>query len=88
MHHAKIAVLSLATITLAALSYGAQEPAMLGCCGVKSCGGPCTMASATTQPSAKDGKFGCPMCPDVASDKPGKCPHCGMKLEPKDKPSK
>jgi YHS domain-containing protein len=24
--------------------------------------------------------YGCPMCPDVKSDKPGKCPKCGMDL--------
>ena len=26
-------------------------------------------------------KFFCPMCPGVASDKPGDCPKCGMALE-------
>ena len=26
-------------------------------------------------------KYTCPMHPDVVSDKPGKCPKCGMKLE-------
>jgi Cu+-exporting ATPase len=27
------------------------------------------------------GKYVCPMCPGVAEDKPGPCPHCGMALE-------
>ncbi len=28
------------------------------------------------------GKYTCPMCPEVASDKPGPCPSCGMALDP------
>jgi hypothetical protein len=28
--------------------------------------------------------YTCPMDPDVTSDKPGKCPKCGMKLVPKE----
>lgn len=28
------------------------------------------------------GKYICPMCEDVESDKPGNCPKCGMALEP------
>jgi Cu+-exporting ATPase len=32
------------------------------------------------KPSA-GAKYFCPMCPDVASDKPGDCPKCGMALE-------
>ena len=27
--------------------------------------------------------YTCPMHPEVVSDKPGKCPRCGMDLEPK-----
>ncbi|MFO0551955.1 MAG: heavy metal-binding domain-containing protein [Polyangiaceae bacterium] len=35
-------------------------------------------------PAADEGTtYTCPHHPDVASDKPGKCPHCGMPLEPK-----
>lgn len=29
-------------------------------------------------------KYTCPMHPDVVSDKPGKCPKCGMRLEKKE----
>lgn len=27
-------------------------------------------------------KYGCPMHPEVTSDKPGQCPKCGMNLQP------
>lgn len=30
--------------------------------------------------------YACPMHPEVRSDKPGKCPKCGMKLEPAAQP--
>lgn len=33
-------------------------------------------------------KFVCPMHPDITSDKPGKCPKCGMKLEKNENKSK
>jgi len=38
---------------------------------------------ATTKKKAakKAEKYTCPMDPDVVSDKPGKCPKCGMDLE-------
>ncbi len=35
---------------------------------------------ATSQPLAKPGQYTCPMDPEVISDKPGKCPICGMNL--------
>jgi Cu+-exporting ATPase len=31
---------------------------------------------------AHPGKYTCPMCPEVAEDKPGPCPTCGMALDP------
>jgi len=34
---------------------------------------------AEAQPACKN-VYGCPMCPDIKSDKPGKCPKCGMDL--------
>ncbi len=43
--------------------------------------------TATEEPAAKKPVYKCPMHPDVTSDKPGKCPKCGMNLkleEPKD----
>lgn len=30
-----------------------------------------------------DKTYTCPMHPEVKSDKPGKCPKCGMELAPK-----
>jgi hypothetical protein len=38
---------------------------------------PAEQSGATTQPHAA---YVCPMHPEVTSDKPGKCPKCGMKL--------
>ena len=38
-------------------------------------------SSSTTKPVAKQ-LYTCPMHPDVISDKPGKCPKCGMNLVP------
>ena len=35
---------------------------------------------AATSPVAKPGQYSCPMHPEVISDKPGKCPKCGMTL--------
>lgn len=49
---------------------------------------------ASTQPAVSEKEptdvganlpYVCPMHPDVQSDKPGKCPKCGMKLEMREK---
>lgn len=40
---------------------------------------------ATVKP-AKSAKYTCSMHPEVISDKPGKCPKCGMELVPVSKP--
>lgn len=38
-------------------------------------------AAASTGATAHAAKYTCPMHPEVTSDKPGKCPKCGMDLE-------
>jgi hypothetical protein len=35
------------------------------------------------RPAQPVAAYSCPMHPEVTSDKPGTCPKCGMKLEPK-----
>ena len=40
---------------------------------------------ADSAPSDKSPHYTCPMHPEVDSDKPGRCPHCGMKLVEKEK---
>jgi len=37
-----------------------------------------TKSAPATSPAAQ--KYTCPMHPEVISDKPGKCPKCGMNL--------
>jgi len=62
---------------------------MVGCCPKKheheagmEMGKPATQeASETTVEQAA--QYTCPMHPEVTSDKPGKCPKCGMNLEKK-----
>jgi len=38
--------------------------------------------AAANTATAQAAKYACPMHPEVTSDKPGKCPKCGMNLEP------
>jgi len=42
---------------------------------------PVALVLAAAQEQAPPVRFICPMDPDVRSDKPGKCPRCGMQLE-------
>lgn len=49
------------------------------------CGGGSSESKANADTSAHDGmtaavQYTCPMHPEVISDKPGKCPKCGMDL--------
>ncbi|MEO7463421.1 MAG: heavy metal-binding domain-containing protein [Ferruginibacter sp.] len=37
-----------------------------------------------SQENMSSGTYSCPMHPEVKSDKPGKCPKCGMELIKKD----
>lgn len=40
---------------------------------------------ANTNPAQADGRFQCPMHAEVRSDKPGRCPVCGMNLVEQEK---
>ena len=44
--------------------------------------------SDTTKTKKASSLYTCPMHADVTSDKPGKCPKCGMALEKKEKGKK
>src|SRR5437870_462560 len=45
--------------------------------------GPMNLPPATGEPP-KGTFYTCPMHPNVKSEKPGECPECGMKLQPKE----
>jgi hypothetical protein len=65
----KHVLLALSLVLLPLSSALAQAPAP-----------PATPAASPTAPAAPAPSYGCPMHPDVASDKPGKCSKCGMAL--------
>lgn len=72
----------LSVVAAALIAYGALslEPAKAGCGTESGCG----MSHATQQApatAAEGTRYSCPMHPEVVSDKPGKCPKCGMNLE-------
>lgn len=55
----------------------------MSCGAVSWAGSPCcegTVCSADV-PAVNGETYTCPMHPEVTSDKPGKCPKCGMNLE-------
>lgn len=43
----------------------------------------CCKKDSASAGNAASGMYVCPMCKDVTSDKPGKCPNCGMQMEKK-----
>jgi hypothetical protein len=61
------------------------------CCKDRDCKEKCEKKGAkenccSERKNGKESKamYHCPMCPGVTSDKPGKCPECGMDLEKKE----
>ena len=70
----------------------AEANAGMSCCGMAGMShaqqaaapttAPAGSAPATTQPATQPALvYTCPMHPEVTSDKPGKCPKCGMSLQ-------
>lgn len=88
--------IGLTSVAALALGAGVAMAGESGGCGMGAAG--CGMAEtkhdqqagqptvlATTQPATQPAKvYVCPMHPEVTSDKPGKCPKCGMKLQLKE----
>lgn len=58
---------------------------LLAACGSgeQKSSGPATDSVQVAGDSAHTTTYTCPMHPEVISDQPGKCPTCGMDLEPK-----
>lgn len=59
----------------AGLVLSALIPGAIGCSHADSGG-----VTNSNQTTATAKQYTCPMHPDVVSDKPGKCPKCGMEL--------
>jgi Cu+-exporting ATPase len=75
-HHAVLlGTLAAALMLATACQKSTQSDAPI----VASARGP-AMSPAALNPAAA--KYTCPMHPEVVSDKPGRCPKCGMDLEP------
>ena len=76
--HTILALASLAFTAAPVLAHGGH---------VQGSGLPAAYSTAVQEPTAPEvrdaaKKYTCPMHPDVTSDKPGKCPKCGMNLVP------
>lgn len=65
---------------LTLLPWGVTSYAMAGCGGNSGCGMSHTQSQPAPAPQAQAGQYTCPMHSEVVSDKPGKCPKCGMAL--------
>lgn len=73
-----LAAFALATLGLWALTAHAGSAMKMGCCAGTS--NATTTTAPDTQPTTQKAVYICPMDSDVVSDKPGKCPKCGMDL--------
>src|SRR2546422_9135795 len=49
---------------------------------------PAVLPAGMNAGTLKDELYSCPMHPEVTSDRPGRCPKCGMALEPTSEPAK
>jgi len=61
---------------------GVEKPPIAPSAGAKD--GHVHEGSASAQDNAKVTLYTCPMHPEVISEKPGRCPKCGMQLVPKE----
>lgn len=77
-------ILILLGVVIASLvGYGALslEPAEAGCGTGSGCGASHATQQQAPATAAEGNLYSCPMHPEVVSNKPGKCPKCGMNLE-------
>ncbi len=75
MHTGRSRGLRIALLLLIVIGTGGYLLTSYGC------------ARRQTQSSTEKVTYTCPMHPEVKSDKPGKCPKCGMNLVPAEKPA-
>jgi len=73
--------LVLGAVILLMLPWGLNSRAEAGCGGNSGCGMSHKNSQQTAAAQTNAANYTCPMHPEVVSDRPGKCPKCGMTLE-------